>query len=163
MFGKKKCRILKEIRQRIADENDIPYVTRECSYQGECSGTCPKCESELRYLEEQLALREARGKKIAVAALCAGMTLSVAGCGLNRPVIGGEPDIAGMMEYSEPDPGDGSEDGFVTEGEIAESGIASAAPIKGEIAYPRYEKQEGSGEFELAGDVAYVPEDCPNE
>ena len=48
MRGRQKCKILKEIRQRIADENDIPYVTRECSYQGECTGTCPRCESELR-------------------------------------------------------------------------------------------------------------------
>ena len=71
MLGKEKCRILKQIRQRIADENDIPYVTRECTYQGDCLGTCPKCESELRYLEQELAKREARGKKIAVAALCA--------------------------------------------------------------------------------------------
>ena len=80
MIGKKKCRILKEIRQKIADENDIPYVTQECRFQGECSGTCPKCESELRYLEKQLAERAAAGKRIAVAALCAGMTFSMAGC-----------------------------------------------------------------------------------
>ena len=79
MIGKKKCRILKEIRQKIADENDIPYVTQECRFQGECSGTCPKCESELRYLEKQLAERAAAGKRIAVAALCAGMTFSMAG------------------------------------------------------------------------------------
>ena len=80
MIGKKKCRILKEIRQKIADENDIPYVTQECRFQGECSGTCPKCESELRYLETQRAERAAAGKRIAVAALCAGMTFSMAGC-----------------------------------------------------------------------------------
>ena len=48
MLGKKKCRILKEIRQKIADENDIPYVTHECKFQGECEGTCPRCESELK-------------------------------------------------------------------------------------------------------------------
>ena len=80
MIGKKKCRILKEIRQKIADENDIPYVTQECRFQGECSGTCPKCESELRYLEKQLAARAAAGKRIAIAALCTGMTFSMAGC-----------------------------------------------------------------------------------
>ena len=80
MLGKQKCRILREIRQKIADENDIPYVTRECSYQGTCRGTCPRCESELRYLEEQLAQRAALGKKVTVAALCAGMSFAVAGC-----------------------------------------------------------------------------------
>ena len=46
MNGKSKCKILKEIRKRIAEENDIAYVTSECQYQGECSGTCPKCEAE---------------------------------------------------------------------------------------------------------------------
>ena len=55
MLGKEKCRILKEIRQRIADENDIPWVTQECTHKGSCRGTCPKCESELRELERQLA------------------------------------------------------------------------------------------------------------
>ena len=80
MSGKQKCRILKEIRQRIADENDIPYITRECTFQGECSGTCPRCESELRYLEEQLALRISMKKRVTVAALCAGMALAVSGC-----------------------------------------------------------------------------------
>ena len=80
MQGKQKCRILKEIRQRIADENDIPYVTQECRHQGNCSGTCPRCESELRYLEQQLALRASLGKRIAVAALCAGMAFAGAGC-----------------------------------------------------------------------------------
>ena len=80
MIGKEKCRILKEIRQKIADENDIAYVTRECTHQGDCRGTCPKCESELRYLEKQLAARAAAGKRIAIAALCAGMTFSLRSC-----------------------------------------------------------------------------------
>lgn len=81
MLGKQKCRILKEIRQKIADENDIPYVTQECRHQGNCLGTCPRCESELRYLERQLALRASLGKRISVAALCAGMAFTGAACG----------------------------------------------------------------------------------
>ena len=80
MIGKEKCRILKEIRQKIADENDIFNVTRECTHKGDCRGTCPKCESELRYLEKQLAARAAAGKRIAIAALCAGMTFSLSSC-----------------------------------------------------------------------------------
>lgn len=80
MLGKAKCKILKEIRQKIADENDIPYVTRECTYQGDCSGTCPRCESELRYLERELEARRRIGKQVAVTALCTGISLSVAGC-----------------------------------------------------------------------------------
>ena len=58
MLGKQKCRILKQIRQRIADENDIPYVTRECTFQGECRGTCPRCESELQGAAVQVPGRE---------------------------------------------------------------------------------------------------------
>ena len=80
MRGKNKCKILKQIRQKIADENDIPLVTRECSYQGECSGTCPKCEQELRYLEQQLAQRQSLGKRVTVAALAAGLLASLTGC-----------------------------------------------------------------------------------
>ena len=80
MIEKEKCRILKEIRQKIADENDIAYVTRECTHKGDCRGTCPKCESELRYLEKQLAARAAAGKRIAIAAICAGMTFSLSSC-----------------------------------------------------------------------------------
>lgn len=80
MRGKNKCKILKQIRQRIADENDIPLVTQECSYQGECSGTCPKCEQELRYLEQQLAHRQTLGKRVTVAALAAGLLASLTGC-----------------------------------------------------------------------------------
>ena len=37
MNGKSKCKILKDIRRKIAEENDIAYVTSECKYQGDCS------------------------------------------------------------------------------------------------------------------------------
>ena len=91
MLGKQKCRILKQIRQRIADENDIPYVTRECTFQGECRGTCPRCESELQYLERQLALRTSIRKGVTVAALCAGMAgmaFAATGCSSSSSVPG---------------------------------------------------------------------------
>lgn len=51
MFGKKKCKILKDIRQQIAQDNNIPLESPECNHQGDCSGTCPKCEEEVQYLE----------------------------------------------------------------------------------------------------------------
>ena len=122
MLGKQKCKIMKEIRQKIADENDIPYVTRECTHQGNCSGTCPRCESELRYLENQLQIRSSLGKKIKVAALCAGMALTAAGCSAVSAVIDratpGE-DISGMIAYETPVPTQQeTEEVFVTEGEV---------------------------------------------
>lgn len=80
MSGKSKCRILKEIRQKIAEENDIAYVTSECKYQGECSGTCPKCEAEVQYLENELKKRGRLGKRITAAGVAAALLVSSGGC-----------------------------------------------------------------------------------
>ncbi len=73
--GKRTCRILKDIRRQIAEANGIEFVTSECRYKGDCLGTCPKCEAEVRYLEEQLRSRSLAGKAIALAGLSAGMLL----------------------------------------------------------------------------------------
>lgn len=86
MNGKSKCKILKDIRRAIAEENDIEFVTSECKFQGECSGTCPKCEAEVRYLEEQLRKRRQAGKTVAVAGVAAAMMVTAAGCTL--PYLG---------------------------------------------------------------------------
>lgn len=80
MNGKSKCKILKDIRKKIAEDNDIAYVTSECKYQGECSGTCPKCEAEVRYLEEELNKRKSLGKAVAVAGIAAAMVVASTGC-----------------------------------------------------------------------------------
>lgn len=72
--GKQKCKILKQIRKQIADANDISYVIEECPHKGDCAGTCPKCEAEVRYLESQLAERRRLGKAVAVVGLAAGLT-----------------------------------------------------------------------------------------
>ena len=95
MNGKSKCKILKQIRQKIADENDIAYVTSECQYQGECSGTCPKCEAEVRYLEKELEKRRRLGKAIAVAGIAAALMVGSSGCSLFIGPTGGVP-----MEYA---------------------------------------------------------------
>ena len=71
--GKETCRILKEIRRQIAEANDIEFITSECRYQGDCLGTCPKCEAEVQYLEQQLSARHAAGKTIALASISAGL------------------------------------------------------------------------------------------
>ena len=78
--GKNTCKILKEIRRQIAVANDIEFVTSECRFKGDCLGTCPKCEAEVRYLEQQLRNRQLMGKAVVLAGLSAGM-LSLAGCG----------------------------------------------------------------------------------
>lgn len=72
--GKRICTALKQVRKEIADANGIPYEVTECKHKGECKGTCPKCEQELRYIENQLTLRRAAG----VAVTIAGISLGVA-------------------------------------------------------------------------------------
>lgn len=69
--GKQTCKILKEIRRQIAEANGIEFVTSECRYKGDCLGTCPKCEAEVRYLEQQLRVRSLAGKAIALAGISA--------------------------------------------------------------------------------------------
>lgn len=76
MDGKKICRILKEIRQRIANENDIALEVSECNHKGDCPGSCPKCEAEVRFLESELGKRTALGKSVTLA----GIAFTMASC-----------------------------------------------------------------------------------
>lgn len=52
--GKELCHTLKQARRKLAEANGIDFQTEECSLQGACGGTCPKCDEELRYLMERL-------------------------------------------------------------------------------------------------------------
>lgn len=67
--GKNTCKILKQIRKQIAEANGIEYAVSECRYKGECLGTCPKCEEEVRYIEEQLNSRRILGKAVVLAGI----------------------------------------------------------------------------------------------
>ena len=67
--GKKICETLKAIRRDIAVANEIDYTPAECHHEGDCAGTCPKCESETRWLERQLRVRQALGKAVTIAGL----------------------------------------------------------------------------------------------
>lgn len=78
--GKETCRILKEIRRQIAEANDIEFITSQCQYKGDCRGTCPKCEAEVRYLEQKLEERRRVGKTVKIAGIAAG-ALIAAGIG----------------------------------------------------------------------------------
>lgn len=80
MNGKSKCKILKEIRKEIARANNIEFVTAECKYKGECLGTCPKCEEEVRFLDFELAKLKQAGKVVAVAGLAAAVMATSVAC-----------------------------------------------------------------------------------
>ncbi len=88
--GKDICKQLKAVRKRIAEENgislELPWrggdgeracIGDECNYDGPCRGTCPRCEAEVRYLEQRLTDHLRRGRVATVA----GLSLGLAACG----------------------------------------------------------------------------------
>ena len=78
LTGREKCSLLKQIRKEIAESNGIVYLTSECTYQGnDCTGTCPKCDAELRYLNAELARKAESGSPITLAGLTLDSVLHV--------------------------------------------------------------------------------------
>lgn len=77
--GRNICDTLKAIRKKIADANGIEYSPEECHFKGECRGTCPKCEQEVKDLEYELRLRQMAGTAIKVAGVAAGI-VAVTAC-----------------------------------------------------------------------------------
>ena len=75
--GKSTCKLLKDIRQQIADANGISYQPKECHHKGDCAGTCPACEEEIRYLERELKARKGNGFGMKVAGIAAGICAMV--------------------------------------------------------------------------------------
>lgn len=102
--GKQTCKILKEIRRQIAEANGIEFATSECRYKGDCLGTCPKCEVEVRYLEQQLCARSLVGKAVVLAGISAGMVL-MSGCSgttssqSNETLQGDSIEIADTLDF----------------------------------------------------------------
>lgn len=70
MKGKDKCEFLKGIRKRMAELNGIPYEPRECTYEGDCTGTCPFCEKEAAELLAKLRKKVAEGAEIQTDDFC---------------------------------------------------------------------------------------------
>ncbi len=55
MSGKLKCEYLKKYRESIAEKYDIQgFKYEKCNNNGKCIGTCPKCEEEVKKLNEKL-------------------------------------------------------------------------------------------------------------
>ena len=75
--GRSTCKLLKCIRQQIADANGISYRPKECQHKGDCAGTCPACEAEIRYLERELKARKGNGFGMKVAGIAAGICATV--------------------------------------------------------------------------------------
>lgn len=48
--SKEKCELLKGIRIAYCDEHALPIDIPQCTFEGRCLGTCPRCESELKQI-----------------------------------------------------------------------------------------------------------------
>ena len=68
------CETLKAIRKQVADANGIVYTPAKCDFEGVCAGTCPACEKERKYIENQLSLKRKAGEIVKIAGLVAGLT-----------------------------------------------------------------------------------------
>lgn len=158
MKGKIKCEALKKIRKDIAKANGIKLEIPECTHEGDCPGTCPRCESEVRYLERALDARRKRGLKVAVAGVSAGLVaLSATSCDFFEPrlTVGGlevlEGDVAYVTETSD-------ETGSICEEETEE---LSSVTAPGSLTVPPEEltgELAETEEYTLDGDIAFVPD-----
>ena len=184
--GKEKCKALKQIRKQIADNNDIKYVVEECKHKGNCKGTCPKCEAEVRYLERELEKRRMLGQKVAIAGVSVGIAATFSACSpmdvvyaIADPIanifdggndLGGATatpvDYAGDIEYIEPElegePVEYIPEDYNTEGHDNDGCEGDDCTDDGKYNFPM-EPESGEAPpediYELDGDVEYIPED----
>ncbi|MBR5209508.1 MAG: hypothetical protein IKV67_06610 [Paludibacteraceae bacterium] len=80
------CDELKRVRLELAKANGIDYQPTVCNHQGECSGTCPKCEAELAELTRQIKEKKSAKVigiaplKVAAVAAATATALSLSAC-----------------------------------------------------------------------------------
>ncbi len=96
--GKMICKVLKDIRMQIAQENDIEFVTSECTHKGDCAGTCPRCEAEVRYLESQLARHRSVGRTVRLTGLSLGLAAMAPALISCSPDMGDLPVTDGLVQ-----------------------------------------------------------------
>lgn len=149
MKGKQRCKILKEIRRQIAQNNDIEFITSECKHQGDCLGTCPKCEAEVRYLERELEKRQRLGKAVTIAGLAVTLSASAAGCMLPVDQVDGDmlPPAADSQSIAD------TEESDIVDGEMVALPGDMVVDIPGETV------EETTTDYpELKGDLVYIPD-----
>lgn len=145
--GRRICDILKEIRNKVAKEGNIDLHQKECNYKGECSGTCPACEAELKKINESF-----NHKKLLSLAGCVTMMLPLTAC-TNNTV---DSYIMGDIEYREPYKAENLEKEDLPDDVMS-------GKIEPKIKVPEDEQGEIPVEEELQGDIAVEPEVCSPE
>lgn len=162
---KEKCKELKQIRAQIAADLGIDLKQSECTYEGYCSGTCPKCKSEemklnLAIMKQQMESADLK-RKVAAAGLTTVAALSLSGCNAVTTTLEGDVRPIENMYQTEgvaPAPETEMIDGDIEYSEPEESSETSATPeteaIEGKLVVP-----EPTEEVEiLEGDVVCIEE-----
>lgn len=80
---RKKCDHLKEIRKNMADALGVELNQTVCTYEGDCKGTCPKCQQEEKVLSKTL---------LAGTAVVASAAILLTGCSNEYDEIAGAQD-----------------------------------------------------------------------
>ena len=135
--GKSLCEHLKKIREQIAEANGIDYAPRECTFEGDCKGTCPACERELGYLESQLTMKRNMGVPIKIIGLSVALA-SGAACTPNPPETCPSKEISSDSLDEVEACGGVEDDSFETQSYFDDA-------IEGEIDFDPYDKAQFPG------------------
>lgn len=181
---KEKCKELKQVRARMAEDLGIDLHQTECTYEGYCSGTCPKCKSEelrlnVAILKKQMEEADMK-RRVAAAGLTTVAALCLTGCnvidrytmdgGIQPPVTEEvlEGDVVNVVDYEgglEVETSGESTEGTECEltEEVLEGDVAIVVDYEGgmEVAPPSDSMAET--DWELAGEVPVMPESVQGE
>lgn len=137
---KKKCDMLKGIRKGIADKLGVNLHRVECTYDGDCKGTCPKCKQEEEILNKALL------KKVGTIAAGTTAGLMLTACTPGEPIDG---DYMGIV---------GPNIKGTESSEIEENGDLSNIELSGDVVYIPNEEDSG----ENVNKESDKTEDCDN-
>lgn len=148
-FHKERCKKLKEIRKKVADKIGIDLHQTECTFEGKCSGTCPKCQQEEQRLNQALLA------KTALATGVVAMSVGLTGCNYGQ--------TAGDVQMVGPGSSTCTTEDYLegeTQGEPMElEGEETWNPDVTDENDGTQKDSEDEEPEELEGDVVYVPED----
>lgn len=99
MNGKNVCAYLKSVRQKVAEANGIDMEFPPCHYEGDCKGTCPRCEAEVAQLERELSKRQQLSKRVAILGIAAGLTFAALPATAQNDVTTGNPSTSDSSAY----------------------------------------------------------------
>ena len=78
---REKCNHLKEIRKNMAEALGVELNQTVCTFEGDCKGTCPKCQQEEKKLSKAL---------LAGTAVAAGAAMMLTGCAKDIGALEGD-------------------------------------------------------------------------